>query len=115
MEHIQYDYYSEDAADEERDGSPDVRSEWLWRINNPMPPESRLHAMLGMLVSHIKGAFTSSEETPRLLREFEHKIFFSKPLTEVLVIEDSRLQELNDTQCNSMLRASINDVNSTKG
>ena len=31
----------------------------------------------------------------RLLREFDHKIFFSKPLPEALVIEDSRLQELN--------------------
>ena len=55
------------------------------------PPYGGLN-LFNLYVALSRG---TGREGIRLLREFDHKIFFSKPLPEALVIEDSRLQELN--------------------
>ena len=55
------------------------------------PPFGALN-LFNLYVALSRG---TGREGIRLLREFDRKIFFSKPLPEDLTIEDARLQELN--------------------
>ena len=55
------------------------------------PPFGALN-LFNLYVALSRG---TGREGIRLLRDFDHKIFFSKPLPSELVIEDSRLQDLN--------------------